>query len=70
MAEIYRNMKRLGYNGGKLIIDHCFNTRTPESIKKLALAEFPEAEVRIEPTRGLCSFYAERGGLIIGFEVN
>lgn len=70
VTEIYRNMKRLGYNGGTLIIEHCFNEKTPESLKAMTLAEFPDAVVRIEPTGGLCSFYAEKGGLIIGFEVN
>ena len=28
-----------------------------------------EADVKINSCTGLCSFYAERGGLIIGFEV-
>ena len=29
---------------------------------------FPMAHVEIEECRGLCSYYAERGGLLIGFE--
>lgn len=70
VAEIYRNMKRLGYQGGTLIIDHCFNEKTPNSIKELVREEFPNAVVRIEKTGGLCSFYAEKGGLMIGLEVN
>ncbi|MBQ7937304.1 MAG: hypothetical protein IJ283_02235 [Oscillospiraceae bacterium] len=37
-------------------------------LKEKALADFPEAKVFIELTGALCSFYAERGGLIIGFE--
>ena len=37
-------------------------------LKEKALADFPEAKIFIEPTGALCSFYAERGGLIIGFE--
>ena len=32
------------------------------------VAAFPKAVVDIFPTRGLCSFYAERGGLLIGYE--
>lgn len=27
-----------------------------------------DAEVEIHPLRGLCSFYAERGGMLVGFE--
>ena len=33
-------------------------------------AEFPDADVVIAETRGLCTYYAEKGGLMIGFEVN
>lgn len=70
LVEIYRNMKRLGYNGGKLYIDHCFNEELSNNLKDKTLEEFPNANVIIAPTGGLCSFYAEKGGLMIGFEVN
>ena len=30
--------------------------------------EFSKADVEIYDCRGLCSFYAEKGGLIIGYE--
>lgn len=70
LVEIYRNMKRLGYNGGKLLIDHCYNEGLSNKLKETTLAEFPNAEVILAPTTGLCSFYAEKGGLMIGFETN
>ena len=66
----FSNMKRLGYHGGKLIIDHCFNEKAANALKDMTLAEFPDADVVVAETRGLCSYYAEKGGLIIGFEVN
>lgn len=69
LIEIYNNMKRLGYKGGKLIIDHCYNEGLSNKLKETVLAEFPNADVVIDKTTGLCSFYAEKGGLIIGFEV-
>ena len=62
-------MKGLGYKGGLVVIDNCLNPRTSASLKEMLLAEYPDAEIRIEPTRGLCSFYAEKGGLMIGFEI-
>ena len=31
-------------------------------------ARFPEAEVSVRLTRGLCSYYAEQGGILIGYE--
>lgn len=66
----FSNMKRLGYNGGKLIIDHCMNEKAANALKAATLAEFPEANVIVANTRGLCTYYAEKGGLMIGFEVN
>jgi hypothetical protein len=32
------------------------------------LEHYPNADVTVYPLRGLCSFYAERGGVMIGFE--
>ena len=39
-----------------------------QDLADAVLAEFPNTRVTIEPTTALCSFYAEAGGLIIGFE--
>lgn len=69
LAGIYKNMQRLGYKGGKLLIDHCFNEQSAEALKRIVRTDFPLAEVIIEKTGALCSFYAEKGGLMIGFEV-
>jgi hypothetical protein len=32
-------------------------------------AKYPAANVEYYPARALCSFYAERGGIILGFEI-
>ena len=69
IEAIWAKMLSEGYKGGKLRIDNCFNVETAEEIKKLALEKFPGADVSIEPTGALCSFYAEKGGLMIGFEI-
>lgn len=61
-------LKELHCKGGKIYVDHCF---AEETVTKLAVrikAEYPRAEVVIRPTRGLCSFYAELGGFLVGFE--
>lgn len=70
LAAIYSNMKRLGYKGGTLLIDHCYGESTAQSLKNIVLADYPDARIEVAPTGGLCSFYAEKGGLMIGFEVN
>lgn len=69
IPELVHHFKELGYNGGKMIIDHCSNLNAASKLKETVLGLFPAAEVRIGHTGGLCSFYAEQGGMIIGFEV-
>ena len=68
LATIYKEMKSHGYCGGKLRIAHCFNPKAADAVKESVLLEYPDADVQIEPTTALCSFYAEAGGLMIGFE--
>lgn len=54
--------------GGLVRIAHCCAPEVAQSLKALVQAEYPDSPVMIEPTTALCSFYAEAGGLIIGFE--
>ena len=62
-------MKERGfYDGAQLRIAHCFGTQQAQDLADAVLAEFPNARITIEPTTALCSFYAEAGGLMIGFE--
>ena len=68
IAALADHMVALGYEGGKMRISHCLNPAAAESLKKLICDAFPQADVQIRPTGGLCSFYAEKGGMIIGFE--
>lgn len=69
IAEIFRNMKRLGYKGAKVIVDHCYNENAANALKETIRSEYASAKVIIAKTGALCSFYAEKGGLMIGFEV-
>ena len=62
------HMVAMGYEGGKMRISHCLNSAAAETLKANILAAYPQADVQIRPTGGLCSFYAEKGGLLIGFE--
>lgn len=61
-------LKQLGYKGGKIYIDHCFAEETVGKLAERVKTEYPNAELVIRPTRGLCSFYAELGGFLVGFE--
>ena len=65
MAE---EIVRRGYNGGRVKIAHCFNEGAAETLKAMILDKHPGADVEIEPCKALCSFYAEQGGLLVGYE--
>ena len=62
-------MKERGFaDGMQLRIAHCFGVEQAQALADATLAQFPNTRVTIEPTTALCSFYAEAGGLMIGFE--
>ncbi len=68
IAAMKKIMDEFKYAGGKVRIDHCFNLEGASRLKELILEIFPNADVIIAETRGLCSFYAEKGGILAGFE--
>ena len=61
-------MEELNYSGGKIRIDHCLNPEGAEQLQKVLLAAYPDADIQIGENYGLCSFYAEKGGILAGFE--
>lgn len=68
LDTIVAHLKSLKYIGGKIHISHCFNEQAAKVLKERILAEFSKAKVEIDKCRALCSFYAEKGGMLIGFE--
>ncbi len=50
-----------------IVISHCQNELFAHNLKKAIETEYPGKIVKIIPTRGLCSYYAEKGGIIVGF---
>ena len=68
LAAIFTEMKVRGYQGGRVRMANCFNLPAAQQLEGLIKAEFPDALVEHEPCSALCSFYAERGGLLVGFE--
>ena len=62
-------MKERGFRDGNLLrVAHCFGREQALALRDAVVAEFPNTRFHLEPTTALCSFYAESGGLIIGFE--
>lgn len=67
-CTVINRMREEGYWGGKVRIAHCQNPQFAESIKHCLKKEFGNIDILIYECRGLCSFYAEKGGVLIGFE--
>ena len=62
-------MKARGFRDGNILrIAHCYGEEPALMLRDAVLAEFPNTQFILEPTQALCSFYAEAGGLMIGFE--
>ena len=68
LASLVNEAIKMKYQGGKMIIGHCLNSEAANKLKDLFLEKFPNSPIRIEKLCGLNSYYAERGGMIIGFE--
>ena len=61
-------MLAMGYQGGTVILTHCFNPEIAQYMKEKIQEKFPECKFDIMETSGLCSYYAEQSGILIGFE--
>lgn len=68
LAVMRAEMEKRGFSGGKVRIDHCQNPEGARAMEALIRERFPDADVRIGRCGALCCFYAEQGGLLIGFE--
>ncbi len=69
VAKLLELMDELGYAGGRVLIDHCRNTESADVLAREIKAKHPSAKIEIRKTGYLCSFYAEEGGILIGFEI-
>lgn len=66
--KIVERMESLGYHGGLVYIDHAQNDVGAHEMAAAIESRWPQATIRILPCGGLCSYYAEATGMIIGFE--
>ncbi len=57
-----------GLTSGHVRISHSQNLKGAEKLKEQILAVHADVEIKIFECRGLCSFYAEKGGILIGYE--
>ena len=68
VAALLERIENVGYKGGKLRIAYCMNEEAARKVATEIRRKYDESDIKIYHTGGLCSFYAEKGGLLIGFE--
>lgn len=60
-------MQENGLCGKEVVISHCFNPLMADKLKEEIEAAFEGVNVTVMATRGLNSYYAEDGGVIISY---
>jgi len=65
LSAFITDMKENGFAGGYVIISHCQNLELATKLKERIVELWNNTKVKILSTGGLCSYYAERRGLIV-----
>ena len=68
LRQLIQQLAATGYRGGKIRISHCLGEDTARQLSSAIAQQYPQAEIEVRPAGGLCSFYAETGGLLVGYE--
>ena len=68
LEALVAHLESDGYRGGRIWIGHCLNEAAALRLKELILQKFEHAQILVHKFRGLCSFYAEKGGVLAGYE--
>ena len=68
LERLVLELKGHGFTHGQVVIAHCGNLAAAQRLKHMVQAVFEGAQVRVTECGGLCSYYAELGGLMVGFE--
>ncbi len=68
LEKIVERMKAEGFAGGKVCIAHNANEAAANALRARITHAWCDAAVNVVSCRGLCSYYAEKGGLLVGYE--
>ena len=68
LSAIIDELREHGLKTGRVSIGHCFNESAADTLRRTIEREFPQVQVEIHPFKGLCGFYAELGGVLVGYE--
>ena len=63
-----KEMQEEGFKGGKVRIAHCMNEKGAQLLADHIRETFRDCDISIRDCGALCSFYAEKGGILLGFE--
>lgn len=66
--RIVSELKEIGFTKGKIRICHVECMEFANAVADKIRSIFDCSDIKIVPARGLCSYYAERGGIILGCE--
>lgn len=69
LTAAFEEIVKAGYTGGRIAIAHRNNDKFCQQFSALVKASYPQADIELIPTSGLCSFYAEENGLLMGYEI-
>lgn len=68
LPELLSKLTHAGYAGGKIRITHVENLKLAERFAAMVREKWPAADLAVSPNGGLCSYYAERGAILVGIE--
>ena len=68
IRQLWECMRNEGFAGGKVRIRHSENPNAAQQLAEIIRESYPDCDIRIGVNRGLCSYYAEKGGVLVGFE--
>lgn len=68
VKSMIEHLENAGYHGGKVRISHADNLKLAHNVKDKILELYPNADIIVYPMGGLCTYYAEIGGLLVGCE--
>ncbi len=67
-VKVVLQMEKSGWRHGRVILTHCQNEAGAKKLRAALHEIHPDASIELLETAGLCSFYAEQGGVLIGYE--
>ena len=68
LTTLLREMETRGYKGGRVSVGHCGNEAAALELRARIKAQHPQVEIEVMPLRGLCTYYGEKGAILVGFE--